>query len=135
MPTDQSPVLQLSPVSALEDGPPHSPVKVRDAPDSRLVMQGRQEIRHPNESCKSCKDRGLERLLMVLGSLTAEGSRLRQRRKDHRQTWIRCCNTNPTPAPNLAETERGPRVWVTGSVVKIGKISALEKVLEEQDEK
>lgn len=67
MPTDRSPVLQLPPVSAMEDGPPHSPGTVRDAPDSRLVMQGCQEIRHPKESCKSCKDRGLERLLYGFG--------------------------------------------------------------------
>lgn len=87
------------------------------------------------KAVKAVRKEAWKGFFMVLGSLTAEGSRLRQRRKDHRQTWIRCCNTNPTPAPNLAETERGPRVWVTGSVVKIGKISALEKVLEEQDEK
>lgn len=55
--------------------------------------------------------------------------------KGQRQIWIRCYYTNPTPAPNLREMERGPSVWVIGSVVKIGKISALEKVLEEQDKK
>lgn len=76
-----------------------------------LVVQGHQDIWYLKESNK---DRGLERLFYGLGSFIDEGKRLLSRMKDPRQIWIRCYNTNPTPAPNLADTQRGLRVWVTG---------------------
>ena len=111
-------VLQLSPVQAVEDGPPHSPVRGREA-----LTRGC--------SCWVTRRSGTKRRLYgqrpgkaSLWSGKLDSWREKTATEDERpQTALdQVLPTNPAPTPNLAETERGATVWVTGSVVKTGKI-------------
>lgn len=94
-------------------------------------MEGQQETWYPKESSK---DRGLERFFMVGEACQLKGEDYDKGWKTtDRRAWG---TASETPPQHLTwQRQRWPRVWVTGSVVKIGKISALEKVLGEQDEK
>lgn len=131
MPTDQSPVLQLPPGLAVRDGPPCSPGKYE-----MPLTQGWwcRVARRPGTQKKAVRTGAWKGFFMVGEACQLKG-------EDYDKGWkttdrLALGAATETPPRHLTwQRQRWPRVWITGSVVKIGKISTLEKVLEEQDEK